>query len=155
MAQKLSIRLGEHYKEGRLIEFNTQSLLSKWFGESGKLVEKTFEQVFKIAAEESIFVALLIDEVETIAGSREKSVTGNETSDALRATNQLLTALDRLRHRSNVIVFCTSKFTPKHTNIFMVHEKICCSFGSIFGACHYRLDTHGSLATILTPDLSI
>jgi SpoVK/Ycf46/Vps4 family AAA+-type ATPase len=75
-------------------------------------VEKTFDHVLKIATEESIFVAVLIDEVETIAGSRERSVAGNDTTDALRATNQLLTALDRIRHRSNVIVFCTSKLTP-------------------------------------------
>jgi hypothetical protein len=74
-------------------------------------VEKTFDQVFKIANEESVFITVLIDEVETIAGSREKVATGSETSDSLRATNQLLTALDRLRYHPNVVVFCTSKFT--------------------------------------------
>jgi ATP-dependent 26S proteasome regulatory subunit len=68
-----------------------------------------FDQVFKTANEESVFVTVLIDEVETVAGSRAKAVAGSETGDAVRATNQLLTALDRLRYRPNVVVFCTSK----------------------------------------------
>ncbi|TLD39454.1 pachytene checkpoint component Pch2 [Venturia nashicola] len=108
LAQKLSIRLGRYFTQARLVEINAHSLLSKWFGESGKQVSKLFSQIHSIADDPTKLVCVLIDEVETLAGSREKAVSGNEVGDALRATNQLLTALDRLRHRSNVVVFCTS-----------------------------------------------
>lgn len=108
LAQKLSIRLGRYFTQARLVEINAHSLLSKWFGESGKQVSKLFSQIHSIADDPTMLVCVLIDEVETLAGSREKAVSGNEVGDALRATNQLLTALDRLRHRSNVVMFCTS-----------------------------------------------
>jgi hypothetical protein len=108
LAQKLSIRLGRCFTQARLVEINAHSLLSKWFGESGKQVSKLFAQIYAIAEDPTMLVCVLIDEVETLAGSREKAVSGNEVGDALRATNQLLTALDRLRHKSNVVMFCTS-----------------------------------------------
>ncbi|QDS72830.1 hypothetical protein FKW77_006888 [Venturia effusa] len=108
LAQKLSIRLGRFFTQARLVEIDAHSLLSKWFGESGKQVSKLFSQIHTIADDPTMLVCVLIDEVETLAGSREKAVSGNEVGDALRATNQLLTALDRLRHRSNVVMFCTS-----------------------------------------------
>jgi GTPase SAR1 family protein len=108
LAQKLSIRLGRYFTQARLVEINAHSLLSKWFGESGKQVSKLFAQIHTIAEDPTILVCVLIDEVETLAGSREKAVSGNEVCDALRATNQLLTALDRLREKSNVVTFCTS-----------------------------------------------
>ncbi|KAK3079108.1 hypothetical protein LTS18_005724, partial [Coniosporium uncinatum] len=108
LAQKLTIRLGRHFTHGKLVEVNSQTMLSKWFGESGKLVGKMFEQINAMADDEDTLVCVLIDEVETLTGSREKAASGNEVGDALRATNQLLTALDRLKHRPNVMVFCTS-----------------------------------------------
>ncbi|KAK3078892.1 hypothetical protein LTS18_006348 [Coniosporium uncinatum] len=108
LAQKLTIRLGRHFTHGKLVEVNSQTMLSKWFGESGKLVGKMFEQIHAMADDEDTLVCVLIDEVETLTGSREKAASGNEVGDALRATNQLLTALDRLKHRPNVVVFCTS-----------------------------------------------
>ena len=40
LAQKVSIRLGDRYSLGQLIEINSHSLFSKWFSESGKLVQK-------------------------------------------------------------------------------------------------------------------
>ncbi|KAK5124835.1 hypothetical protein LTR16_003448, partial [Cryomyces antarcticus] len=108
LAQKLTIRLGRHFSSGELVEINTTSMLSKWFSESGKLISRMFESIHAMADEETTFICVLIDEVESLTGSREKSANGNECSDALRATNQLLTGLDRLRHRSNVMVLCTS-----------------------------------------------
>lgn len=108
LAQKLAIRLGKHFTEGKLVEINAHSVLSKWFGESSKLVGKMFDSIHTMADEETTLVCVLIDEVETLASSREKAASGNECGDAIRATNQVLTALDRLRHRPNVLVLCTS-----------------------------------------------
>ncbi|KIJ26990.1 hypothetical protein M422DRAFT_105855, partial [Sphaerobolus stellatus SS14] len=42
LAQKLSIRLGSRYSHSRLLEINSHSLFSRWFSESGKLVQKLF-----------------------------------------------------------------------------------------------------------------
>lgn len=48
LAEKLAIRMG---KRVYFIQVNCQSLLSKWFSESGKLVKKLFEQVNQICSE--------------------------------------------------------------------------------------------------------
>lgn len=84
LAHKLTIRLGRHFTKGLLVEIDSQALLSKWFGESGKLIGKMFEQVHAMAEDETTVVCVLIDEVETLTGSREKAVNGNEVGDALR-----------------------------------------------------------------------
>lgn len=58
--------------------------------------------------EEDTLICVSVDEVETLAAKREQALQRNEPFDAMRAVNALLTALDRLRHRPNVVVFCTS-----------------------------------------------
>lgn len=108
LAQKLSIRMGDSFTRSTLIEINTNAMLSKYFGESGKLIGAMFEKIYAMAQDQSTLICVVMDEVETIAGSRERSTTGSECGDGLRATNQLLTALDRLRGLPNVIVLCTS-----------------------------------------------
>ncbi len=40
LAQKMSIRMGGEFANFQLIEINSHSLFSKWFSESGKLVQK-------------------------------------------------------------------------------------------------------------------
>ncbi|KAF2142209.1 uncharacterized protein K452DRAFT_298194 [Aplosporella prunicola CBS 121167] len=119
LAQNLTIRLGRHYTNSKLVEIDSQSLLSKWFGESGKLVGKIFEQIQVMANDDATLVCVLIDEVETIAGAREKSLGSNDVRDAMRATNQLLTGLDRLRYRSNIIVLCTSNLLTAIDSAFL------------------------------------
>jgi len=108
LAQKLSIRLGDVFANTVLVEINTNQMLSKYFGESGKLISATFDQIQTMAQDQATLVCVVMDEVETIAGSRERSTTSNECHDGLRATNQLLTALDRIRGLPNVLVLCTS-----------------------------------------------
>lgn len=62
LAQKLAIRLSERYTRGRLVEINSHSLFSKWFSESGKLVQKLFARVNEMVDDESGFVVVLIGE---------------------------------------------------------------------------------------------
>ena len=40
LAQKVAIRLSDRFAYGHLIEVNSHSLFSKWFSESGKLVQR-------------------------------------------------------------------------------------------------------------------
>ena len=48
LAQKLVIRLGEFFTSGQLVEINSHSLFSKWFSESGKLVQKMFTEIKRL-----------------------------------------------------------------------------------------------------------
>lgn len=108
LAQKLSIRLGSVFERSVLVDINTNAMLSKYFGESGKLIGTTFERIYNMAQDRKMLVCVVMDEVETIAGSRTNSTRGSECGDSLRATNQLLTALDRLRNLPNIVIICTS-----------------------------------------------
>jgi pachytene checkpoint protein 2 len=47
-------------------------------------VMKLFDHISEIADDESCFVAVLIDEIESIASARQASVSSNEPSDAVR-----------------------------------------------------------------------
>jgi SpoVK/Ycf46/Vps4 family AAA+-type ATPase len=100
------------YKSGGyLLEIKSHSLFSKWFSESGKLISRLFGRIREMVEDEpdALFV-VLIDEVESLAGSRVSSG-GAEPSDAVRAVNSLLTSLDSIRQFRNVLVVCTSNIT--------------------------------------------
>lgn len=86
LAQKLSIRTGDIFPKAVLVEVNANAMLSKYFGESGKLIESTFENVQSIAKDSSTFVVVVIDEVETIASSRQRVSSSGECSDGLRVS---------------------------------------------------------------------
>jgi ATPase family associated with various cellular activities (AAA) len=79
LAQKLSIRLSHRcvrllhrslffypplitrsYPHSRLLEINSHSLFSRWFSESGKLVQKLFGSVMDLVEDEDTFVVVLI-----------------------------------------------------------------------------------------------
>ncbi|KGM91543.1 cytochrome c1, heme protein, mitochondrial [Paracoccidioides brasiliensis Pb18] len=120
LAQKLSIRLGKQFAQSKMVEINAHSLGSKYFSESGKLVARMFDNIENMLEEEpDTFTCVFIDEVETLTAKREKSIQGNEPFDAMRAVNAILTALDRLRHRPNVVVLCTSNLTTALDSAFL------------------------------------
>ncbi|KAF9962544.1 Pachytene checkpoint protein 2 [Mortierella alpina] len=98
-------------KYGKLLEINSHSLFSKWFSESGKMVQKMFDQIWSMVEDEDAFVCVLIDEVESLAAARKAALSGNEPSDSLRAVNALLTQIDRLKQRKNVLILTTSNIT--------------------------------------------
>ncbi|CAM9107631.1 unnamed protein product [Discosporangium mesarthrocarpum] len=108
LAHKLSIRLGERFSNGQLLEINAHSLFSKWFSESGKLVHRLFTYILELADDEESLVCVLIDEVESLTAARSAALGGNEPSDALRVVNAVLTQIDNLRERDNVLILTTS-----------------------------------------------
>ncbi|CAE6471588.1 unnamed protein product [Rhizoctonia solani] len=109
LAQKLAIRLQHRYSAGaRLLELNAHSLFSRWFSESGKLVQRAFSGVMEMADDPDVFLVLLIDEVESLTAARAGAMSGTEPSDALRVVNALLTQLDKLKLRRNVLIISTS-----------------------------------------------
>lgn len=108
LAQKISIRLNGTYKQTKLIQIKTATLLSKFYSQSAKQVHEIFSKIEHMCREDSErFICVLIDEVESIASSRETAMRG-EVQDSLRATNALLTGLDRAKTHSNLIFLCTT-----------------------------------------------
>jgi pachytene checkpoint protein 2 len=61
-----------------------------------------------MAEDEDVFLVVLIDEVESLTAARAGAVSGQEPSDALRVVNALLTQLDKLKHKKNVLFMATS-----------------------------------------------
>lgn len=108
LAQKMFIRNSDRYNSGILLEVNSHSLFSKWFSESGKLVMKLFAHIGEIADDTDCLVVVLIDEIESITSARSSASKSNEPGDAVRVVNAVLTSLDALKRRPNVLLLSTS-----------------------------------------------
>ena len=52
--------IAHSYPQSRLLEINSHSLFSRWFSESGKLVQKLFGSVMELVEDEDTFVVVLI-----------------------------------------------------------------------------------------------
>lgn len=72
------------YAHGKLVEINSHSIMSKWFAESGKLVQRLFTRVLEMVEDSSCFVVVLIDEVESLTSARAGAMNGREPTDAIR-----------------------------------------------------------------------
>uniref|UniRef100_A0A0N5BN07 AAA domain-containing protein n=1 Tax=Strongyloides papillosus TaxID=174720 RepID=A0A0N5BN07_STREA len=108
-AQKMSIRLNTTYKSSVLIEINCHSLFSKWFSQSAKLVSLLFDKILNTyAINKNMMVFVLVDEIESIGLSREKSMGKNDPGDVVRVLNSLLTQLDKAKKFPNVMFIGTS-----------------------------------------------
>uniref|UniRef100_A0A0R3RTC0 AAA domain-containing protein n=1 Tax=Elaeophora elaphi TaxID=1147741 RepID=A0A0R3RTC0_9BILA len=86
LAQKLAIRFSQKYKRIHFVEINSHSLFSKFFSESGKLIQSMFRQIEELADDSKAFVFILIDEVESLATARSTLLNRNEPTDAIRAS---------------------------------------------------------------------
>ncbi|KAF7985201.1 hypothetical protein HWV62_7818 [Athelia sp. TMB] len=84
LAQKLSIRLSHRYSQSKLLEINSHSLFSRWFSESGKLVQRLFSNIMELIEDDDVFIVVLIDEVESLTAARAGAMAGTEPSDGLR-----------------------------------------------------------------------
>jgi SpoVK/Ycf46/Vps4 family AAA+-type ATPase len=86
-------------------------LFSKWFSESGKLVTKLFDHIKDMVDDQDALVCVLIDEVESLTAARTGAASGAEPSDAIRVVNAVLTQIDQLRQRDNVLILTTSNIS--------------------------------------------
>ena len=120
LAHKLAIRYGHVFKSGaQLVEVNAHSLFSKWFSESGKLVARLFSHIQEMVEDESMLTFVLLDEVESLTAARSAAVSGSEPSDAVRVVNALLTQIDALRSRPNVMILTTTNITAAVDTAFI------------------------------------
>jgi hypothetical protein len=111
LAQKLSIRYSHRFDSGVILDVNTHSIFSKWFAESGKMVKKLFDRLNQIADDPRQLVFVLIDEVESLATARHSAMNGSDPSDAIRVVNALLTQIDAIRRKTNVVIMATSNLS--------------------------------------------
>ena len=153
LAQKVFIRNYHNYDYGSLLDINAHSLFSKWFSESGKLVQALFQRIEDIAADTGTFIIVLIDEVESIAASRSAALASGDPGDAIRVVNSVLNCLDTLRHRPNVLVLCTSNMTSSvdaafrdrlDLTLFMGNPSLAARY-SILASCLIELMEKGIL----------
>jgi cytidylate kinase len=119
LASKIALLQCESFPSGGvLMEVNAHNLFSRYFSESSKQVSQLFEQVNDVASDQSLLVCVLVDEVESLAHARRTS-SSSEPSDALRVVNAVLTQLDSLRERPNVLVIATSNATEAVDDAFV------------------------------------
>ncbi len=125
LAQKLAIRWSDCYPS-YLVEVRADAVFSKFFAESARNVGSLFRAVASLA-ETANHVFVLLDEVESLAGSRTSSDDG-QPADALRAVNALLTALDSVRGVENCTVLATSNLVGNIDPAFLdrvdIHEQV-------------------------------
>ena len=107
----MSIRFSDKYDRSVLIEINAHSLFSKWFSESGKLIQRLFKYIQDLCQDKKFLIFVLIDEVESLASARQSALNQCEPSDSIRAVNALLTQIDQLRSYSNVLILTTSNIS--------------------------------------------
>lgn len=71
----------------------------------------------------------LSDEVESLTAARGSALKGSEPSDAIRVVNAVLTQLDNLRRRPNVLILCTSNLSDAIDVAFIDRADIKCFIG--------------------------
>uniref|UniRef100_A0A1I8EYW3 AAA domain-containing protein n=1 Tax=Wuchereria bancrofti TaxID=6293 RepID=A0A1I8EYW3_WUCBA len=128
LAQKLAIRFSQKYKRIYFVEINSHGLFSKFFSESGKLIQSMFKQIEELAEDPKAFVFVLIDEVESLTIARSALLNRNEPTDAIRAVNAVLTQVDYIRRRSNIFIFTTSNITEARLLFFSKASKNDCIY---------------------------
>ena len=140
LAHKLAIRMSEHYAQGHLVEVNAHSLFSKWFSESGKMVMHMFARIRELLDDGDSFVCVLVDEVESLAATRNGGGGGgSEPSDAIRVVNALLTQLDQLKRYPNALVLTTSNLTGAIDAAFIDRADIKQYIGNPGAAARYQI----------------
>ncbi|KNC83629.1 hypothetical protein SARC_04128 [Sphaeroforma arctica JP610] len=122
LAQKISIRMNDRFSYGQLITVNSHSVLSKFFSESGKLVQKLFQQIHEVLHPDT-FVCVLVDEIESLATSRATS--SSDPSDSVRAVNAMLTQLDKLAMYANILIIATTNLTGALDAAFVDRADLC------------------------------
>uniref|UniRef100_A0A1I7W3C4 AAA domain-containing protein n=1 Tax=Loa loa TaxID=7209 RepID=A0A1I7W3C4_LOALO len=118
LAQKLAIRFSQKYRRMYFVEINSHGLFSKFFSESGKLIQNMFKQIEELAEDPKALVFVLIDEVESLTIARSALLNRNEPTDAVRAVNAVLTQVDYIRRHSNIFIFTTSNITQSLDEAF-------------------------------------
>jgi AAA+ superfamily predicted ATPase len=95
----------------RLVEINPHGLMSAEHGQSQQQVSRLLEEVVPGLADDGLPTVVLIDEVESMAVARAEASLSANPVDVHRATDAVLTALDRsASQHPNIVWVATSNF---------------------------------------------
>ena len=108
LAQKLSIRLNDSFSQTILFEIDCNTMLSKYFGESGKRISCLFDDIITAGRSSTTLVCVVIDEIETVATSREKSTKGGECREGFKVrflspTSEILELITLYRQQTSYL----------------------------------------------------
>ena len=96
----------------RLVEVNPHGLMSADHGRSQQLVSELLSDVVPGHADDGIPTVLVLDEVESMAVARNEASLAANPVDVHRATDAVLSALDRLTNsHPHILTVATSNFT--------------------------------------------
>jgi len=96
----------------RLIEINPHGLMSAEHGESQQRVMELLCEQVPLRADDGRPTIVLIDEVESMAVARSEASLKANPADVHRATDAVLTSLDRIaREHPHILTITTSNFT--------------------------------------------
>ncbi|EPE29116.1 P-loop containing nucleoside triphosphate hydrolase [Glarea lozoyensis ATCC 20868] len=102
------------------VAFSYASVVSDVRHESARIVDDICTTLAVLCKDEPCeFNCVLIDEVESLTMSRQRGCLNGESQDTLRATNALLTGLDRLKVYSNILFLCTSNMPELMDSAFL------------------------------------
>jgi SpoVK/Ycf46/Vps4 family AAA+-type ATPase len=110
LAQEIAPLVGG--KHARLVEVNPHGLMSAEHGQSQQKVFELLADHIPGLADDGLPTIVLLDEVESMAVARSEASLHANPADVHRATDAVLTALDRIAHEHpTLIVVATSNFT--------------------------------------------
>lgn len=66
---------------------------------------------------------ILVDEVESLTAARQAALSNSEPSDSIRVVNAILTQLDILKSKKNVLVMTTSNITEAIGNCILANHQ--------------------------------
>ena len=120
LARGLANQVAKHLPRTKTsyIEIDPHDLTSSSLGRSQQAVVKLFEHTIPELAIDGVTVVLL-DEVETLGVDRQKLSLEANPIDVHRATDAVLTGIDRLaQQHKNVLLIATTNFPKRSTRHF-------------------------------------
>src|SRR5579871_4796667 len=116
-AQELAPLVGG---KARLIEINPHGLMSAEHGQSQQHVYELLCEQVPALADDGVPTIVLLDEVEAMAVARNAASLSANPADVHRATDAVLTALDRnARSHPHILTIATSNFTTALDEAFL------------------------------------
>ena len=105
---------------------NADSWKDYRLGESQKAISQAFEAIRMAARNGNVI--LIIDELEAVAISRQRTLNTSEPSDVLAAVNILLNQIDLIQSEYHVLVIATSNIIHAIDAAFLSRADLCVPF---------------------------
>jgi SpoVK/Ycf46/Vps4 family AAA+-type ATPase len=132
LARGLAQKLAEIVpgRRARLLEVSPHGLMSSEHGQSQQLVGELLTEHLPGLADDGLPTIVLIDEVESMAVARSETSLAANPVDVHRATDAVLTAIDRLASEApNLVFVVTSNFVRGLDDAFLSRADVVVKFG--------------------------